>query len=134
MGRTTIVMADTLQEEAKELGVNVSGVCRDAVADAVQAIRVAQHFGEEFETVFAEVEDRDGDREKVQFVARLVHYDFEAEERFYITSARRVAVVDEEGLLRSADDPDRLGILHGIVHQKLSEALGEVATPRILDI
>lgn len=132
--RTTIVMPETLQARAKELGINVSQVCRDALADAIRAIEVAEHFGGDFETVYAKVDHGDGIKERVQFVGALVYEDEETGTAYYVTSGGQVAAVDDEGLLIWAPDPDRLGLTHGVAHQKLSEALGRTAPPTVLDI
>ena len=132
--RTTIVMPETLQTRAKELGINVSQVCRDALAEAVQAIEVAEHFGDEFETVYAEVDHGEGVRERVQFVGALVFEDEQSATAYYVTSGGQVAAVDSQGLLRWAPDPDLLGLTHGTAHQMLSGALGKRVPPTVLDI
>lgn len=133
MSRTTIVMSDSLQDEAKEFGINVSEVCRDAVAEAVMARKAAQHYGDDFETIYAEVE-RDDEREKVQFIGKLVYSDFDNATDYYLTSGQQVAYVDEEGILRWAEDAGLLGLEHGIAHQRLGKALGQVVYPTVLDI
>ena len=133
MSRTTIVMSDSHQDEAKEFGINVSEVCRDAVAEDVMARKAAQHYGDDFETIYAEVE-RDDEREKVQFIGKLVYRDFDNATDYYLTSGQQVAYVDEEGILRWAEDADLLGLEHGIAHQRLRKALGQVVYPTVLDI
>ena len=133
MHRTTIVMADRLQDEAKELGINVSEICREAVAAAVEAVRIAKRFGDEFKTVRAKVELIDGEIEVVQFVGRLVYTDPQGEE-FYVTSGGRPALIDQDGEVHYGDTIDELGVGIGYERQVLEEALGHAVTPTFLDI
>ena len=132
MSRTTIVMDDTLQDEAKELGINVSEICREAVGEAVQAKRAAKKLGDKFEPVNAEVLTENDDIEVVVFMGQLVRRDDDGND-YYVTSGGRPAVVDEEGFLVYAESVEEMQIA-GPARQMLEEVLGEVVTPTFLDI
>ena len=130
MTRTTIVMDDELQEEAKELGVNVSEVCREAVRRVVDSAKAAKAHGDDFETIIA----RQGafDRsELVEFHGRLVFTDDRGDLDVYLTAGGNVAVVDD-GFLEYGDIEDL--DLPGEVRQSVEEALGKIVTPTFLDI
>ena len=134
MARTTIVMTDELQEEAKELGLNVSEICRDSVAEAVTFRKASNAHGDDFKSVVAVFEHRDtGLQERVEFVGRLVHTDHSRADTYYVTAGGRPAIVDAAGCLFHADTVDEMG-LQGAERQLMTEALGEVPKPTLLDI
>lgn len=136
MSRTTVVLTDELQAEAKEYGVNVSEECRDAVAVAVAAAKQAREYGEDFETIRATrpiAEGREGELdEKVEFFGRPVFTDESIDTRYYVTPSRNVAWVTEDGYLYWTDDVSDLS--PGAAYQELARALGEVPSPTFLDI
>ena len=134
MSRTTIVMDDTLQDEAKELGINVSEICREAVGEAVEAKRAVQRLGDDFKTVTADLrKDTSGDElESVQFMGRLVYTDEPNNTEWYVTSGGQVAHVDDLGQVEWGTI-DELAP-ESYIGQLLAEALGEVVTPTFLDI
>ena len=135
MSRTTIVMEDDLQEQAKQYGVNVSEVCREAVAAAVEARERALVAGDEYSMVKAEIwHDSFGEnREVVQFLGRLVLSEDYNECDYYLTSSGRAAVVDAERRLQHADDIAALGVATW-VEQAFQVVVGEVVQPTFLDI
>ena len=127
MARTTIVLTEELQEQAKKLDVNVSEVCRDALAAAVDAARKARKAGDDFEMVTARA-----DEETIQFLGRLVYLNDQTNETWYLTSRGDAAVVDDDNQLEVLDLVAELE--PGLIRQLFEEALGEVPTPRFLDI
>jgi hypothetical protein len=131
MSRTTITMDETLQEEAKELDLNVSEICREAVRHVIANAKEARKHGKDFETVQARMGDFDL-AEDVEFHGRHIHTDHETLTDFYITAGGNVATVDDEGFLEYGD-LESLD-LPGVVRQVVEEALGQAVTPTFLDI
>ena len=141
MSRTTIVLTEELQKQAKEFDINVSKVCRDAVTAAIEAVQLAQKAGDDFEMVTARaVTDPNRDpldvalAEDVQFVGRLVYHDEYTNEFWYLTSGVRVALVDRDNNERLEWWDDVSVLPPGMARQALEQALGEVRTPTFLDI
>ncbi len=134
MSRTTVVIDDDLQEKAKDLGINISEVCREGLRTAVVAKKEAARHGDEYETITADIwHDRHGDEmEAVQFVGRLVHYEEKSDTNYYLTAGGVPSVVTEEGQLMYGEE--LWGEVPGHIRQLLEEAIGEAPTPTVLDI
>lgn len=137
MARTTIVLSDDLQEKAKQLEINVSAACREAVERAIEAKEEIRKWGSDFERVVAwrprpyELGERG---EQVSFRARLVFADQWRDIAYYVTQGGGAAIVDENGILWHSENLDDLGITDGFIKQAMSEALGQVVEPTPLDI
>ena len=136
MGRTTIVVPDGLQEQAKELGVNVSEECRRAVAQAVEAAKEAKRLGDDFEQVRARqavAPGREGEADQsVEFFGHLVFVDESMDVDYYVTAGGNAAWIDADGYLWWTDDVSELE--PGPAYQELCRALGEAPEPTFLDI
>jgi post-segregation antitoxin (ccd killing protein) len=130
MSRTTITMDDHLSDQAKEYGINVSAVCREALEAELKAAKAVTKAGDGFEKILALREHRDSDEvEQVSFIGRLVHSGQGG--AYYITKGGSVAVVDDDDRLQVESDP---GVFDGLVHQLLMQALGHAVQPTELDI
>lgn len=146
MSRTTVVLTEELQEQAKEHDINISDVCRQAVAAAIDAKKTAAKLGGKLQRVEAwlpDEDDRNERGEKVVFYGRIVHKDERTDNDYYVTKGNTVAIVDERGILWVYDDDlssqmplyDFVGGEgKGLIYQRLAEALGEVGEPTELDI
>ena len=136
MGRTTIVVPDDLQEQAKELGINVSEECRWAVQQAVAAAKEAKRLGDDFKEVRAKqaiAPGREGEADQsVTFFGRYVFTDEDMAADYYVTAGGNAAWVDADGYLWWTEDVSELSPLPA--YQVMSRALGEVPDPTFLDI
>ena len=90
MSRTTVVIPEGLRDEAKELGVNISDVCRYALEGAVKTARYARKQGASGYkrvrfSMYPGLIEEDPIAESVQFLGRQVIYADPADEAWYLT-------------------------------------------------
>lgn len=117
--RTTIHLPDDLAEQAKAAGINVSGVCQDALRRELKMIETMQ----ETSRVRVVRDDR-----TVEFEGKEVAYDRHEEVTYYVTAKGAIAVYDHgDQKLQVYDDFEGLAETVADPREETSEALQMVA-------